>query len=96
LHKRGHGSQASVVDQILATVGPPTPDYKSLAGIEMWEGRAQSGRASHTSGTSGEDESALCQTITEIAATMDRLEVERSGLETIAKTFREWLDRGIV
>jgi hypothetical protein len=62
----------------------------------MWEGRAQSGRASHTSGTSGEDESALCQTITEIAATMDRLEVERSGLETIAKTFREWLDRGIV
>ena len=38
LHKYGHHGQANVVDEILATVETTSPDYKRLAGIEMWGG----------------------------------------------------------
>jgi len=97
LHKHGHGSQATVVDLILATVGTPTPNYKRLAGIDMWGGSGAVWEVRLTpSGTCGEDESAFCQTIIQIFATIDRLKIGTERSRSIAKTFQEWLDRGIV
>jgi len=97
LHKHGHGGQATIVDQILATVGTLTPDYKRLAGIDMWGGSGSVWEVRLTSsGTCVEDERAFCQTIIQIVATMDRLKIGTERSRSIAKTFQEWLDRGIV
>ena len=37
LHKYGHDGQATVVDEIRATLAA-TPDYQRLAGIDVWGG----------------------------------------------------------
>lgn len=97
LHKHGHGGQAAVVDQILATVGTPTPDYKRLAGIDMWGGSGAVWEVPLTPfGTDSEDEKAFLQTIIQIAATMDRLKIGTERSRFIAKTFQGWLDKGII
>jgi hypothetical protein len=97
LHKYGRGGQATVVDQILVTVGTPTPDYQRLAGIEMWGGSGAVWEVRLIpSGTPNEDEKAFLQTLIQIAATMDRLKIGTERSRFIAKTFQGWLDKGIV
>jgi len=97
LHKYGHGGQATVVDQILATVGTTAPDYQRLAGIDMWGGSGAVWEVRLTpSATQNEDEKAFLQTIIQIAATMDRLKIGTERSRFIAKTFQGWLDNGII
>jgi hypothetical protein len=93
LHKHGHGGQATVVDQIRATVRTPTPDYKRLAGIDMWGGSGAVWEVRLTpSGKGNEDERAFLQTIIELAATMNSLEIGRERSRSIARTLQGWLD----
>jgi hypothetical protein len=97
LHKYGHGGQATVVDQIPSTVGTPIPDYERLAGIDMWGGSGAVWEVRLTpSGTCSEDERAFLQTIIQIAARMEHLKIATERSRSIAKTFQEWLDRGII
>jgi hypothetical protein len=36
LHKYGCHGRAAVAEELLTTLDTPSPDYKRLAGIEMW------------------------------------------------------------
>lgn len=97
LHKHGHGGQATVVDQILATLGTPAPDYKRLVGIDMWGGSGAVWEVRLTpSGKGNEDETAFLQTIIQLAATLDSLKIGTERSRAIARTFQGWLDKGIV
>src|SRR5215467_1324590 len=97
LHKHGHGGQATVVDQILATLGTPAPDYKRLAGIDMWGGLGAVWEVCLTpSGKGNEDERAFLQTIIQLAATMDSLKIGTERSRSIARTFQGWLDKGVI
>jgi len=97
LHKHGHGGQATVVDQIRATVGTPTPDYKRLAGIDVWGGSGAVWEVRLTpSGKGNEEEKAFLQTIIQLAATMDSLEIGTERSRSIARTLQGWLDKGII
>jgi hypothetical protein len=97
LHKHGHGSQATVVDQIRATVGTPTPDYKRVTGIDVWGGSGAVWEVRLTpSGKGNEDEKAFLQTIIQLAATMDSLEIGTERSRSIARTLQGWLDKGII
>lgn len=96
LHKHGHGGQATVVDEILATLGTPAPDYKRLAGIDMWGGSGAVWEVRLTPSGKEEDERALLQTIIQLAATMDSLKIGTERSRSIARTFQGWLDKGII
>lgn len=96
LHKHGHGGQAMVVDQILTTLGTPAPDYKRLAGIDMWGGSGAVWEVRLTPSGKNEDERAYLQTIIQLAATMDSLKIGTERSRSIARTFQGWLDKGII
>jgi hypothetical protein len=99
LHKYGHHGQADVVDQILATLETPTPDYKRLAGVDMWGGADAVWEVCLTPRTSSEDKAAersFLQTIIRIAATMDRLKIGTERSRSTAKIFQGWLDKAII
>ena len=96
LHKHGHGGQATVVDQILATLATPTPDYTRLAGVDMWGGSGAVWEVRLTPSGKSEDERAFLQTIIELAATMDSLEIGTERSRSIARIFRGWLEKGII
>jgi hypothetical protein len=99
LRKYGHHGQANVVDQILSTLKTPIPDYKRLAGVEMWGGSGAVWEVCLTPRTSSEengDEKSFLQTIIRIAATMDRLKIGTERARSTAKIFQEWLDNRIV
>lgn len=97
LHKYEHGGQANVVDQILATLGTPAPDYKRLAGIDMWGGSGAVWEVRLTpSGKCNEDERAFLQTIIQLSAAMDSLKIGTERSRSIARTLQGWLDKGII
>jgi hypothetical protein len=99
LHKYGHDGQADVVDHILRKLEVPTPDYQSIAGIEMWGGSGAVWEVCLTPRTSSEqkaDEKSFLQIIIRIAAAMDRLRIGTARSRSTAKIFQEWLDRGII
>jgi|KBSMisStandDraft_5_1062788.scaffolds.fasta_scaffold08804_5 hypothetical protein len=85
LHKHGHGGKATVVDQILASLHAPTPDYKRLAGIDVWGGSGAVWEVCLTpAGAGKEDERAFGQTIIQTAATMDHLKIGTERSRSIA------------
>lgn len=99
LHKYGHHGQGAAVDRILATLETPTPDYKRLAGIDMWGGAGAVWDVcltpSRASSEEQADEKSFHQTVIQIAATMDRLKIGTERSRSIAKIFQEWPDKGI-
>jgi hypothetical protein len=100
LHKYGHHGQATVVDEIRASLETLNPDYKRLASIDMWGGSGAvwevSLTSSRTSPEGGADRESFHKTIIRIAESMDHLKIGTDRSRSIAKIFREWLDKGIV
>ncbi len=97
LHKHGHSGQAAVVDEIVASLGTSTPDYKGLASIDMWGGSGAVWEVCFFSSASPEylaDERSFRKAIIRIAATMDQMKIGTDRSRFIAKTFQEWIDRG--
>jgi hypothetical protein len=98
LHKYGHNGQARVVDGIVASL-EVHPDYKCLAGIDMWGGSGAVWEVSLApSGALGEhraDEKSFRELVIRIAAAMDRLGIGTERSRHIAKVFRGWLDKGV-
>ena len=100
LRKYEHYGQATVVEQIIPTLDASQPDYKRLAGIDMWGGSGAVWEVSLTgSKASSEaqvDKKSFHQTIIRIASEIDRLGIGTERSRSIAKIFQEWLDNGIV
>jgi hypothetical protein len=100
LNKYGHDGQATVVDEIRATLDTSTPDYQRLAGIDMWGGSGAVWEVNLTAFTKSTevctDKRSFCQTIIRVAEHMDRLGIGTERCRFIAKVFQEWLDKGIV
>jgi len=91
LQKYGHHGQSQVVDEILASLATPHPDLKRLAGIDMWGGSG----AVWDVCLIGDDEKLFRQTVVRVASEMDRLKIGTERSRFIAKTFRDWLDKGL-
>jgi len=100
LRKYGHHGQATVVEQIITTLETASPDYKRLAGIDMWGGSGAVWEVcltpSKESSTSQADEKLFHESIIHIAAAMEGLGIGTERSRSIAKIFRGWLDKGIV
>jgi hypothetical protein len=100
LTKYGQSPQAAVVIEILGTLRTSTPDYTRLAGADMWGGSGAVWEVSPGSsrGSSEErgDRKSFHQTIVRIAATMDRMKIGNEGSRSVARIFREWMDKGTV
>jgi len=99
LHKYGHDGQAAVVDEIVATLETSTPDFKRLAGIDMW---GSSGAvwevclissAMRVAGRA--DETSFRNAIIRIAAVMDQMKIGTERTRFIAQNFQGWLDKGL-
>lgn len=99
LHKYRHG-QATVVEEIRATLSTPTPDFQRLAGIDMWGGSGAVWEVDFapfsTSSEAHADKIAFHQNIIRIAEHMDRLKIGTERSRYIAGAFREWMRKGIV
>ena len=100
LRKYGHYGQATVAEEIFTTIETPYPDYKRLAGVDMWGGSGAVWEVSLTSpiksSEARQDQNAFHQTIIRIAAAMDRIGIGTDRSRSTAKIFEEWLNRGIV
>jgi hypothetical protein len=100
LHKYGHHGQGRVVDEILVSLDTPKPDYKRLAGVEMWGGSGAVWEVCLTparrSKEAQADEKFFHETIIRIAAAMDRLRIGTERSRSNAKIFKQWLDEGII
>ncbi|MBI3477021.1 MAG: hypothetical protein HY010_14915 [Acidobacteria bacterium] len=99
LHRYGHDGQAAVVDEILATLETPTPDYTHLASIDMWGGSGAVWEVSLIPSTMQAavraDEIIFRNAIIRIAAAMDQMKIGTERTRFIAKTFQGWLDKGL-
>ena len=100
LHKYGHQGQGKVVDEILVSLETPEPDYKRLAGVDMWGGSGAVWEVCLTpvrrSSEAQADEKSFHQTIIRIAAEMDRLRIGTERSRSTAKIFKQWLENGII
>jgi hypothetical protein len=99
LHKYGHHAQGAVVDSILDSIRAPEPDYKELAGIEMWGGAGAVWEVLLTPSSNSREEQAdkesFQKAIVAIADAMDQLGIGTDRSRFIAKTFQGWLDKGL-
>jgi len=99
LRKYGHHGQATVVEQILTTLGTSSPEYKRLAGVDMWGGSGAVWDVclapSKGSSQAQADVKAFHETIIRSASAMERLAIGTERSRSAAKVFREWLDKGI-
>jgi hypothetical protein len=100
LRKYEHCGQATVVEQIITTLDESQPDYKRLAGIDMWGGSGAVWEVSLTSSRASSeaqvDKKSFDQTIIRIASEMDRLGIGTERSRSIAKILQERLDKDIV
>lgn len=100
LHRkyRNYG-QASVLHDILTTLDMPNPDFKRLAGIEMWGGAGAIWEGpfgqSEASGNDQADKTLFRQIIVRMASSMDSLGCGTDRSRFIASVLQSWLDKGI-
>jgi hypothetical protein len=100
LRKYQYYGQAQVIDEILATFSTPNPDFKRLAGIEMWGGAGAVWEtvlnypAPQTNETQI-DERAFREAIIRISAAMDVRGIGTDRSRFIAKTFQNWRGTGV-
>ena len=92
LHRkyRNYG-QMIVLEEIVATLHTPNPDFKRLAGIEMWGGAGAIWES--PSDESQAEKKRFRETIVRIAATLDRLGIGTDRSRFIASTLQSWLDK---
>ena len=100
LRKYEHDGQATVVEEIQASLGTPQPDFNRLRGVDMWGGSGAVWEVSLCqSGTTlaemQTDEALFRRTIIQLAVIMDGLKIGTVRSRDIAKIFQGWLDRGI-
>lgn len=98
LGKYGHHSKKQIVDEILGTLKNSSPDYKRLAGVEVWGGAGAVWEVCLTPNWTAntdqrEDERSFLQTLIGVADAMERLQIGNERSRSLAKTFREWLKR---
>src|SRR5208283_5939095 len=97
----GHHGQAAVAEELLTTLDTPSPDYKRLAGIDMWGGSGSVADVYLTQSktlteAAQEDRRSFQKALIRIAETMDRLRIGTERSRSTAKMFQEWLDRGLL
>ena len=95
LHKYGHDGQGNVVDEIIASLETPDPDYKRLAGIDMWGGAGSVADICENLTTKREgagDERVFRKALVRVAAAMDDLKIGTKRSRSVAKSFRGLLD----
>ncbi len=97
LGKYGHHSKKQVVDEILATLRNSSPDYKRLAGVEVWGGAGSIWEVCLTPNWTAdtvqrEDERLFLQTLIGVADAMECLRIGNKRTRSLAQTFREWLN----
>jgi hypothetical protein len=98
LGKYGHHSKRQVVDEILGTLRNSSPDYKRLAGVEVWGGAGAVWEVCLTPNwtadtTQREDERSFLQSLIGVADAMERLQIGNDRTRSLSKTFREWLSQ---
>lgn len=96
LQKYGHPWQAKVVSELTASIRRGEPDYKRLAGIDMWSGAGAAWEVQLIPGgvqskEHNQDETAFRQAIINIAAEMDKLGIGHARSRSTAAIFRKWI-----
>ena len=94
LRKYGHDWQATVAEEISDTIGTATPDYRRLAGVDMWGGSGAVWEISFTSSSHStearQDEKLFNQIIIRIASAMDLIGIGTERSRSTARILQEW------
>ena len=99
LRKYRHYGQMHTVEEILATLDTPTPDFKRLCGIEMWGGAGAvwdvNIAPSPKSDEENADREAFFKAFIRLAKTMNHIGLGTARSDFIAATFQTWVDKGL-
>ena len=99
LRKYRHDGQMRTVEEILATLNTPTPDFQRLCGIEMWGGAGAvwdvNIAPSPTSDEEKADREAFFRAFVRLAKTMNSIGLGSARSDSIAATFQTWVDKGL-
>jgi len=97
LRKYGHDWQATVAEEISDTIRTPTPDYRRLAGVDMWGGSGAVWEISLTSSSHStearQDQKLFNQTIIRIASAMDLIGIGTERSRSTARILQESLNQ---
>jgi hypothetical protein len=99
LRKYQRYGHASVVDEILATLKTPGPDYTRLCGIDMWGGAGAVWEAYPSSLQESDeakaDKTAFRGAFVRLADTMNQMGIGTDRSRFIRTIFQSWLDKGL-